>query len=189
MRKVVCVLAAMLLLATLGAKEGKEGKEAKSDDAAAKRAQIDDMAQQALDTLFAGNPDAKALYEKSYGWAVFDNLKVAFLVSGGAGSGVAVPKDGKRTYMKMGTGGVGLGLGGQKYQVIFLFENADVFNGFVEKGWKAETGAQAAAGTEGASVGAVFTKGMAIYQITEKGLMASADVSGTKYWKNEKLNK
>jgi hypothetical protein len=30
---------------------------------------------------------------------------------------------------------------------------------------------------------------MAIYQITEKGLMAHADIAGTKYWKNDKLNK
>ena len=187
MRKTVCGLVVLLLLAALGAKEGKD--EAQKNEAADKRAQIDTMAQEALDTLFAGNPDAKALHEKSYGWAVFDNLKVAFLVSGGAGSGVAVQKDGARTYMKMGTGGVGLGLGGQKYQVIFLFENAEVFDNFVNKGWKAETGAQAAAGTEGANVGATFTEGLAIYQITEKGLMASADVSGTKYWKNEKLNK
>lgn len=187
MRKSMGVLAAMLLLATLGANEVKD--EAKKSEAADKRAQIDTMAQEALDTLFAANSDAKALHEKSYGWAVFDNLKVAFVVSGGAGSGVAVQKDGQRTYMKMGTGGVGLGLGGQKYQVIFLFENAQVFDNFVQKGWKAETGAQAAAGTEGANVGATFTEGLAIYQITEKGLMASADISGTKYWKNEKLNK
>ena len=187
MKKAMCVLAAVLLLATLGAKEGKD--DAKQEDAAEKRAKIDTVAQEALDQLFAADPEAKALYDKSYGWAVFDNLKVAFLVSGGAGSGVAVEKDGKRTYMKMGTGGVGLGLGGQKYQVIFLFENAQVFQGFVDKGWKAETGARAAAGTEGANVGATFTDGIAIYQITEKGLMASADISGTKYWKNEKLNK
>ena len=28
----------------------------------------------------------------------------------------------------------------------------------------------------------------AIDQMTEKGLMANADVAGTKYWKNDKLN-
>jgi hypothetical protein len=30
---------------------------------------------------------------------------------------------------------------------------------------------------------------MAIYQITDKGLMALADIAGTKYWKNKKLNR
>jgi hypothetical protein len=39
----------------------------------------------------------------------------------------------------------------------------------------------------GASSG--FNNGMAIYQVTDKGLMLQADISGTKYWKNGKLNR
>jgi hypothetical protein len=27
-----------------------------------------------------------------------------------------------------------------------------------------------------------------VFVVTDKGLMANADVSGVKYWKNEKLN-
>ncbi len=30
--------------------------------------------------------------------------------------------------------------------------------------------------------------GLAVYQITDKGLMLQADISGTKNWKNKKLN-
>jgi hypothetical protein len=30
---------------------------------------------------------------------------------------------------------------------------------------------------------------VAIFQLTHKGLMAQADVSGTKYWKHKKLNR
>ena len=74
-----------------------------------------------------------------------------FGFSGGGGNGVAVNKSsGDRTYMKMGTGGIGFGLGGQKYQVIFLFQDEKTFHNFVEKGWKADASAQAAAGTDGA---------------------------------------
>ena len=189
MKRRICLLAALLLILVpvVLADEGEDDQKA---NAAERREKIDSMAQEALDQLFSESPGAKALYEKAHGWAVFDNLKIAFGVSGGAGSGVAVAKgSGERTYMKMGTGGIGLGLGGQKYQVIFLFENAKVFDNFVNKGWKAETGARAAAGTEGANVAATFSDGMAVYQITDKGLMASADISGTKYWKNKKLNK
>jgi lipid-binding SYLF domain-containing protein len=154
-----------------------------------KRGDIDTMAQQTLDRLLEENPAAKKLYADAYGWAVFDNMKFAFLLSGGGGSGVAVEKAGNaRTYMKMGTAGVGLGLGGQKYQVVFLFENEKVFRSFVDKGWKADTAAQAAAGTAGASAASTFNHGVAIYQFTDKGLMALADVAGTKYWKNKKLN-
>ncbi|HXV78028.1 MAG TPA: YSC84-related protein [Candidatus Polarisedimenticolaceae bacterium] len=187
MKKAILLLAALALIAAAHAVRAEEGQN--DAQAAEKREDLDAMAQEALDKLFADNARATELYESAYGYAVFDNLKIALGLSGGGGSGVAVAKNGsERTYMKMGTGGVGLGLGGQKYQVVFLFETENAFRSFVDKGWKAETGAQAAAGTKGASAEATFHDGLAIFKMNDKGLMASADVSGTKYWKNKKLN-
>ena len=154
-----------------------------------KRLKIDEMADEALDEVMNTNWKAQELFESASGWAAFDNLKIAFGISGGGGNGVAVNKSsGERTYMKMGTGGIGFGLGGQKYQVIFLFQDEKTFHNFVEKGWKADASAQAAAGTDGANATTGFVNGVAVWQITEKGLMASADITGTKYWKNKKLN-
>ncbi|MEJ2190300.1 MAG: YSC84-related protein, partial [Acidobacteriota bacterium] len=115
---------------------------------------------------------------------------LAFGFSGGGGNGVAIEKEsGKQTFMKMGTVGVGIGLGINKYNLIFLFQDSKTFNNFVEKGWQADAGATAAAGTHAAEAKTDFVNGMAIYQITDKGLMANADIAGTKYWKNKKLNK
>ncbi|MEE4274069.1 MAG: hypothetical protein V2I67_20495 [Thermoanaerobaculales bacterium] len=54
--------------------------------------------------------------------------------------------------------------------------------------WQADASAQAAAGTAGAGAKSGFVNGIAIYQLTDKGLLASADIAGTKYWKNKKLN-
>ena len=48
--------------------------------------------------------------------------------------------------------------------------------------------AAAAAGTATAGVQAQFQDGIAYYQITESGLIASADIAGTKYFKHKKLN-
>jgi len=156
----------------------------------AKRAKIDEIANESLDEVFKGNEAAKSLYDNSYGWAAFDNLKIAWGFSGGGGNGVAVDKKaGARTYMKVGTVGVGLGLGAQKYQVVFLFQDEKTFRNFVDKGWQADATAQATAGTAGVGGQTGFVNGIAIYQITDKGLMASADIAGTKYWKNKKLNK
>jgi lipid-binding SYLF domain-containing protein len=155
----------------------------------AKQAKIYETAKEALDEVFSGNQNAKELYGKAYGWAGFDNLKIAWGFSGGGGNGVAVnKKTGARTYMKVGTVGVGLGLGAQKYQVIFLFQDEKTFRNFVDKGWQADATAQATAGTAGVGGQTGFVNGVAIYQITDKGLMASADIAGTKYWKNKKLN-
>jgi lipid-binding SYLF domain-containing protein len=154
------------------------------------KADVDNMAETALDRLFAKDSHAKTLFDMSYGYAVFDNLKIMFGVSGGGGRGVAIVRGtGQRVYMKMGTGGVGLGLGGQKSQVIFLFQDKETMENFVYKGWQGDASANAVAGIAGANTNASFIQGIVIYQLTESGLMLKADVSGTKYWVDKKLNR
>jgi len=184
-------LAGFLLLAIVAAAVPRaEASEKDEMKARHKMEEIDLTAKNTLDRLFKDSETAKELFDKAHGYAVFDNLKLAFGVSGGGGSGVAVERaTGKRTYMNMGTGGIGFGIGGQKYQVVFLFEAQKPFEDFVEKGWKADAAANAAAGTEGVSVQTGFVNGLAVYQITDKGLMLNADISGTKFWKDKKLNK
>lgn len=101
-----------------------------------KRTKIDARSSEILDEVLADSDSAKELYDKAIGYAVFDNTKAALGVSGGGGSGVAVDKaSGTRTYMKLGTAGVGFGIGVKTYQVIMLFEKDKVFRSFVDKGW------------------------------------------------------
>jgi lipid-binding SYLF domain-containing protein len=192
MRKSAIYLVALLTIAALAlpAIPVFAQDDWKSMKQEAKAMKIKESAKEALNELFADNPKAKELYERSYGWAAFANLKIAFGFSGGGGNGVAVVKEtGEKTFMKMGTAGIGVGLGINKYDVIFLIQDAQTFNTFVNNGWQADAGATAAAGKAAADVTTNFTNGLAIYQITEKGLMAQADIAGTKYWKNNKLNK
>ena len=186
--KVFVGIAVLCLLVSAGQPAvAEESWESLNKDA--KRAKIDATAKEALDEVLAKSKSAGELKAKAYGWAVFDNLKIAFGWSGGGGNGVAVNKgSGARTYMKMGTVGVGFGLGAQKSQVVFLFQDEKTFRNFVDKGWQADASAQAAAGTAGVGGQTGFVNGIAIYQITDKGLIASADISGTKYWQNKKLN-
>ena len=158
-------------------------------DQASKRAKIDETADKTLQDVLEGHAKASELYKDAYGWAAFDNMKIAFGFSGGGGNGVAVNrKTGNRTYMKMGTVGVGFGLGAKKYQVLFLFQDEQTFKNFVDKGWQADASASAQAGGEGAGAVTGFVNGIAVYQISDKGLMAAADIAGTKYEKNDKLN-
>jgi lipid-binding SYLF domain-containing protein len=188
-RKAIVVIATLCLIVWAG-QLGAQDKSWEDLDKDAKRAKIDETAKESLDEVLKGSEGAKELFNNSYGWAGFDNLKIAWGFSGGGGNGVAVnKKTGARTYMKVGTVGVGLGLGAQKYQVVFLFQDEKTFNNFVEKGWQADATAQATAGTAGVGGQTGFVNGIAIYQLTDKGLMASADIAGTKYWKNKKLNK
>jgi lipid-binding SYLF domain-containing protein len=167
------------------------GTAAMADDsakAAARKKEIDSAAQTTLDNLGKDEPNAKELLSKSVGYAVFTVTKGGFLVSAGAGNGVVVDKaSGNRTYMRMGMGGVGLGIGAQRYALVVIFENRERMEKFIAGGWDSSATAEAAAGKEGKAARTTFYDGVAYYQITEKGLMAHADVTGTKFWVNEDL--
>jgi lipid-binding SYLF domain-containing protein len=155
-----------------------------------KRMAIDEMAGEALTRLLTESPRARELADRAVAYAVFDSFKISVLFSGGSGVGVAVnDQTGQSTYMRMGTGGVGLGIGGQSYQTLFLFEDLETFDRFVTKGWQADLTANASAGTAGKNRAQTFTRGLAIFQLTHKGLLAQAGVSGTKYWRSKKLNR
>ncbi len=181
MKKYAAIALCLVLVVPAALADGKETPEWKATKKEAKRQKIDAMAKNALDNVLGKGPKVKELYGQAVGYAVFDNLKIAFVLSGGGGVGVAVNKsDSTRTYMKMGTGGVGLGLGGQKYQVVFLFQDQKTFSSFVNRGWQADASAKAAAGSAGANVKTSFVHGVAVYQMTGTGLMAQADVAGTK---------
>ena len=153
-----------------------------------RRQEIDSNAQATLDELMNAQAGVRDLFGRAAGYAVFTVTKGGFIVSGGGGNGVAVNKStGARTYMRMGTGGIGLGIGGQRYSLVMLFETADRLDKFVAGGWDSRATAEAAAGKEGVAVQSSFFDGVAFYQITDKGLMGWADVTGTKFWVNDEL--
>ncbi len=186
MTRTISAIAILTLGAMTAAAAQDDSKEAKREE---KRQAINAMTDETVQRLLAEHPGAKRLFDQSYGYAVFDNLKLSLLFASEKGNGAAIEKGtGERTYMRMGSLGLNVGLGGQKMQVVFLFQNKETYDRFVNKGWRAESSADAAAGTKGASADVEFIDGIASFQFTEKGLMLQADISGTKYWKNDKLN-
>lgn len=163
-----------------------------SSDTATKeqaRAKINNNAKEALSRLFKESKDAKELYDKAAGYAVFDSRELAFLIKTGFGSGVAVNKvNHSRTYMKMASGGLNIG-GGIKYmQVIFIFPTTKTLNDFIYKGWSADADASAVGGDDSSEVGVTLANGTKIYQLVDTGIMLKASIGGTKYWKDDDLN-
>lgn len=153
------------------------------------RAEIDANAESTLARLFKASKAAKQQFDAAAGYAVFDTRKFSFLITTGTGSGVAVDKtSGKRTYMKMATGGVNIGGGVKFYQVVFLFPDAATYADFVDKGWSADTDALAESGKEGAGLGVQLKNGVIVHNLTDKGLVLAASLTGTKYWKYDELN-
>jgi len=88
----------------------------------------------------------------------------------------------------MGSAGLGLTLGGQRYKIIFLMQDSESFDRFVTNGWYADASARAAAGPEGGASGTAFRNGLAVFQLNSGGLMASVDISSTWYTRDTELS-
>jgi lipid-binding SYLF domain-containing protein len=187
MAKATIVATAALLSAAAWAQQ--VARSDRDDDLADRREEIQEMARDTIDALTSQDEAAEKLYSDAYGYAVFDTTKGGFLVTGAGGTGVAQRKNGRDpVYMHMGEGGVGLGAGIENYHLVLLFEDEDTYKQFVDGAWQAATSAQAAAGRDGAAAVGRFVNGVAVYHLSDRGVIAQADVTGVRFWPSDRLN-
>lgn len=161
---------------------------------AEKQAEARKKADATLQRLYKAQPSAQAAVRKAAGYAVFNNGGAKILIAGaGRGSGLAVDnKSHQVTYMKMREIQAGLGMGVKKFSVIFVFENKDGLEKFINNGWEfgGQSTAAAKTGDGGGSLqGAVsVSPGVWMYQMTDKGIALELTAKGTKYSKDDDLN-
>ncbi len=178
---------ALIVLATSLANAG--------DSPDKKRDKTRKMANKTLQDLYKLKPGAQGAIQKSAGYAVFDNMGTnILLVSTARGSGIAIDNSSKQeTFMKMISAGAGLGMGVKDYRVIFVFESDKALNDFMNSGWSPSGQADAAAkagDSGGAYSGATqVAPGVWVYEITKNGLALQLTLQGTKYYKDDDLNK
>ncbi len=165
-------------------------------DADTQRAEFREMRETVLTELYQLHPDAKAKVKKAVGYAVFSNVGLNIVIASFAGGHGIVVKRGilkdTETFMKMGSAGLGLGLGVKDFRAVFVFSDVAKLDAFVAKGWDFSGQVDAAAKSEkkGAAIAGAATviPGVEIYQITKNGLALQATLQGTKYWKDKDLN-
>lgn len=180
------LLCAALLLGFVGASPA-------ADSPAQKKAEIRKMRSETLAKLYKIHPAARAKVQSAYGYAVFSNAGINLIFASiAAGRGVAHDnKSGRDIFMKMASGGVGLGLGVKDFRGIFIFKTRKAFTDFVEDGWEGGAHADAVAKKDdqgGSAEGAVtVSKDMELYQLTETGLALEATIQGTKYFRDDDL--
>lgn len=157
------------------------------------RQKLDATAAESLARLFAENPAASEIFRRSAGYAVIDSRRSMLLgIAAGFGRGVAVPLPvGQRTYMKMTTGGVGLGfgIGGFESQIVILFETPADYQRFVTDGYDASGEAGMRMGDDKAGEVVRFVQGRSIFVLGKKGWRVNASAAGTKYWPDPGLNR
>jgi lipid-binding SYLF domain-containing protein len=170
------------------------GAASAATDAETQRNEIRQGAKKTLANLYKVQPSAKKAVESAAGYAVFSNFGMKILFAGGGtGHGIAVDQATKKeTFMKMVEVQAGLGMGIKKFKAVFVFQNKQSLDAFINAGWEASAQTTAAAidGDKGMALqGAIIVSpGVWVYQITNKGLVLDATLKGTKYYKNDELN-
>jgi lipid-binding SYLF domain-containing protein len=153
--------------------------------------------------VFKDSPAVAKFFDNSYGYAVFPTIgKAGWVIGGSYGKG-QVYRGGKVTgKTSVVEGSIGFQFGGEAFSEIIFFEDKRAYDEFTsgnfEFGATAQAvvitaGAQAQAGTTGASAGASagpktgvqaetgYHKGMATFVHSKGGLMYEASIGGQKF--------
>jgi len=169
--------------------------QAHADSTAQQVSAIHKMEDNTLARLYREKPEVRREISNAAGYAVFSSGELAVLwVSAGYGHGIAHSNhEDSDTYMKMATIGGGLGLGVKDYNTVFVFHDAAAYRNFVANGLDlsgtADVAAKAGPNGGAASGGADVLAGTHVYQLTDSGLLAQAMIQGTKYWRDDTLNR
>ncbi len=152
---------------------------------AATAADLNTDANQALQTLYKSNANAKAVSEKAVAVLVFPNIVKAGLVFGGAyGEGV-LQKNGKATsYYNTVTGSWGLQAGAQSYgYVVFLMNDKAVKYLEDTHGWEIGVGPTVVVVDEGIAKNfstSTLKDDAYAFIFDQQGLMAGVSIEGSK---------
>lgn len=153
--------------------------------------------------VFRESPAVAKFFKNSYGYAVFPSIgKAGYVIGGSYGKG-QVYRDGKVIGKStLVEGSIGFQIGAEAFSEIIFFQDKRAYEEFTSGSFEFDAtaqavavtaGAQAQAGTTGASVGASagpktgvqaetnYIKGMAIFAHSKVGLMAEFSIGGQKF--------
>ncbi len=173
-----------------------------------------DMRDKILADLYASKPELKQRVEQAAGYAAFSSMNThILLMTTGHGYGIVVDnRERSETFMRMAEVGAGIGVALKNIRVVMIFPNRTVMETFRDKGWQfggqaqaaakvddtggaigtqgtvSEGGGSVGAAAEGGTTGAMSSHGIEIYRLTKAGVALHATLTGTKYWKDGKLN-
>lgn len=117
------------------------------DDPDKERKELQEARQKALEKLYDEKPSARQEIKEAKGYAVFSSFGLnVFLISTERGSGILRDnRNGKDIYMKMFSGGGGIGMGVKDFNAVFIFHTVTAMEDFRAGGWDFAGKADAAA--------------------------------------------
>lgn len=137
---------------------------------------------EAVSAFKARDPSIEVFFDESYGYAVLPKVfKGAFWVGGAHGKGLVYER-GKRTgYCSMSQATLGFSFGGEFFREIIFFRDKVDLDLFRVGEYTFSAQATAVALKSGAAAKADYKSGMAVFVMTDAGLMVDASVGGQKF--------
>ena len=176
-RRVLIALSVFaLMLAGIGcADDARPASEAKRDT-------LQDKSRTTLREMQAKDPDLQSFLDRGHAYAIFPEVgKGGFIVGGAHGDGAVYQNRQMIGWADLKQASVGAQVGGQVFSELIVFENEAAFNKFKNNELSFEANASAVALTAGASKGAVFKNGVAVFTLPQGGAMLEASIGGQRF--------
>jgi lipid-binding SYLF domain-containing protein len=146
------------------------------------KANLKDEATATLNKFKRQDTSLDAFMSKGDGYAIFPGIGKGGLGVGGAfGRGCVYEKGQFIGYTKMEQATVGFQAGGQEYAELIVFETPEAINKFKAGNFAFSAEASAVALKAGAAAAASFKNGVAVFTMTNAGLMYEASIGGQRF--------
>lgn len=128
------------------------------------------------------DPGIQRFFDQSAGWAVMPKVfKGAFWVGGAYGRGLLYENRRATGYCSLSQATLGFSFGGEFFREIIFFRDRADIEKFKTEEYTFSAQATAVALTAGAAAKADYKDGMAVFVMTDAGLMVDASIGGQKF--------
>jgi lipid-binding SYLF domain-containing protein len=139
-------------------------------------------ADEAIAVMKAKDPSIQRFFEKSYGYAVLPKVfKGAFIVGGAHGGGEVFEKGKMVGFCNMSQASLGFSFGGEFFREIIFFRDKEDLDAFKSEEYTFSAQVTGVALSAGAAAKADYKAGMAVFIMTDTGLMVDASLGGQKF--------
>lgn len=174
MKRILIVITAGWILTVSGCRTVPETSESK----AVKSAEVSE----AIAAFKAKDPGIVVYFKESAGYAVLPKVfKAALWVGGAGGTGEVYQADNHVGYCRLSQATLGFSFGGEFFREIIFFQSPRDLDKFRTGEFTFSAQATAVAIEAGAAAKADYKDGMAVFIMTDKGLMVDASIGGQKF--------
>jgi lipid-binding SYLF domain-containing protein len=137
---------------------------------------------EAIAAFKAKDPTIESFFRDSEGYAVLPKVgKGAFILGGAYGHGEVYKNGGLVGYCNMTQATIGASVGGESFREIIFFRTHADMDVFLTGEFTFSAQATAVALDAGAAAKADYRNGLAVFVMTDQGLMVDASVGGQKF--------